>query len=113
MSRTYRMAGHMPSQQPVEPNRSRRAFISYLPIGIIAGVFGTMFTAAFRFLRPVVGAANDKWIDVAQLNELTGNSPIAKRIMTENSAGWAITTEEHSVFVLPARSNQVLSAICP
>ena len=28
-------------------------------------------------------------------------------------AGWAITTEEHNVFVLPAKNNQVLSAICP
>jgi len=97
----------------MKPNRSRRAFIKYFPVGIFAGVFGSLFTAAFRFLRPVVASQTDAWVDVAAVSELSGASPLAKKIATERSAGWAITTEQHNVFVLPAQGNQVLSAICP
>ena len=107
------MSAHMQSEEPVKTNPSRRAFISYLPVGIVLGVLGSIFTGAFRFLRPVIAATNDAWIDVAQLGELNGAAPLAKKISTENTAGWAVITEEHNVFVLPAQGNQVLSAICP
>jgi len=96
-----------------EVNKSRRSFLSLLPLGVLAGVFASMGGAAFRFLRPRIFAATDKWLDVATIAELSGPQPIARKIVAEHVAGWAVTTEQHSVFVLPAKNNQVLSAICP
>jgi len=92
---------------------SRRSFLKLLPLGVFAGVFASISTAAFRFLRPKLFAATDSWLDVASLSELTGPQPISRKIVAEHIAGWATTTEEHNVFVLPAKNNQVLSAICP
>ena len=96
-----------------EANNSRRAFLRILPLGVVAGVFTSIGGAAFRFLRPRLSAGSDRWLDVAQVAELSGSHPVTKKIVTENVAGWAVTTEEHNVFVLPAKGNQVLSAICP
>jgi Rieske Fe-S protein len=79
----------------------------------VAGVFASIGGAAFRFLRPRIFAATNTWLDVATLSELTGPQPLSRKIVAEQIAGWAITTEEHNVFVLPAKSNQVLSAVCP
>ena len=93
--------------------RSRRSFLKLLPLGVLAGVFASIGGAAFRFLRPRIGAVSDAWLDVAAVSELKGPQPLARKIVAENIAGWAITTEEHNVFVLPAKNNQVLSAICP
>ena len=93
--------------------KSRRSFLKLLPLGVIAGVLASVGGAAFRFLRPKLFAATDSWLDVATLSELTGPQPISRKIVTENVAGWAITTEAHNVFVLPAKNHQVLSAICP
>ena len=56
---------------------------------------------------------DDAWVDVASVSELIGPQPLARKIVAEHIAGWAITTEEHNVFVLPAKNNQVLSAVCP
>jgi Rieske Fe-S protein len=77
------------------------------------GVFGSIAAAAFRFLRPRITAVTDRWLDVASLNDITGAQPIARKVAAEHIAGWSITTQEHNVFVLPAKGNQVLSAICP
>jgi Rieske Fe-S protein len=93
--------------------RSRRSFLKLLPLGVLAGVVASIGGAAFRFLRPRIGAVSDAWLDVAMLSELKGPQPLARKILAENVAGWAITTEEHNVFVLPEKNNQVLSAICP
>jgi menaquinol-cytochrome c reductase iron-sulfur subunit len=93
--------------------RSRRSFLKLLPLGVFAGVFASIGGAAFRFLRPRIGAVSDAWLDVAAVSELKGPQPLARKIVAENIAGWAIMTEEHNVFVLPAKNNQVLSAICP
>ena len=93
--------------------RSRRSFLKLLPLGVFAGVFASIGGAAFRFLRPKLFAATDSWLDVATVSELTGPQPISRKITTEHVAGWSIATEEHNVFVLPAKNNQVLSAICP
>jgi len=93
--------------------RSRRSFLKILPLGVFAGVFASIGSAAFRFLRPKLFAATDRWLDVATLSELTGPQPLSRRIVAEHIAGWATTTEAHNVFVLPAKNNQVLSAICP
>ena len=94
-------------------NKSRRAFLLLLPLGVMAGVFTSIAAAAVRFLRPRVIAASNKWIDVAPLTDLKGTQPLAKKIVAEHIAGWAAVTEEHSVYILPAKNNQVLSAICP
>jgi len=93
--------------------RSRRSFLKLVPLGVLAGVFASVGGAAFRFLRPRLGAVSDAWLDVAMLSELKGPQPIARKIAAENVAGWAVTTESHNVFVLPAKNNEVLSAICP
>ena len=95
------------------PNKSRRAFLLLLPLSVIAGVFTSIAAAAARFLRPRIIAASNKWIDVAPLTDLRGTQPLAKKIVAEHLAGWATVTEEHSVYILPAKNNQVLSAICP
>lgn len=88
---------------------TRRSFLLIVPFGIFASLAG----AAFRFLRPRISAATDSWLDIAPLNEITGSQPVGKKVVAEHIAGWAITTEEHNVFVLPGRSNQVVSAVCP
>ena len=88
---------------------TRRSFLLVVPLGI----FAMIASAAFRFLRPRIAAPTDAWLDVAPLNELAGAQPVSKKIVAEHIAGWAITTEEHNVFVLPAKSNEVLSAVCP
>ena len=88
---------------------TRRSFLLVVPLGIFATIAG----AAFRFLRPRVSAATDRWLDVAAVNEITGPQPVSRKVVAEHIAGWAITTEEHNVFVLPARGNQFVSAICP
>lgn len=94
-------------------SNSRRSFLRFIPLGVVAGVFASIGGAAFRFLRPRISAASDRWLDVARLSELTGPQPLSRKIVAEHLAGWAVTTEEHNVFVLPAKNNQVLSAICP
>lgn len=88
---------------------SRRSFLLVVPLGIFATIAG----AAFRFLRPRISAATDRWLDVAAVNEITGSQPVSRKVVAEHIAGWAITTEEHNVFVLPNRRNEVVSAICP
>ena len=93
--------------------RSRRSFLKFLPLGVLAGVFASVGTAAFRFMRPKLFAATDTWLDVATLSEITGPHPISRKIVAEHIAGWATTTEEHNIFVLPAKNNQVVSSICP
>src|SRR5215467_12052277 len=87
---------------------SRRSFLKLLPLGVLAGVFASLGGAEFRFLRPRIGAVSDAWLNVATLSELKGPQPVARKIMAENVAGWATTTEAHSVFVLPAHNNQVV-----
>jgi Rieske Fe-S protein len=91
-------------------DRSRRSFLKFIPL---AAIFASIGGAAFRFLRPKLSAVTDTWLDVAPVAELTGPQPISRKIVAEQISGWAITTEEHNVFVLPAKNNQVVSAICP
>jgi len=88
---------------------TRRSFLLVVPLGILASIA----SAAFRFLRPRISAATDSWLDVAPVSELASPQPMSRKVVAEHIAGWAITTEEHNVFVLPAKSNQVVSAICP
>ena len=88
---------------------TRRSFLMLVPLG----VFASIAVAAFRFLRPRITAVTDRWLDVALLNDIAGAQPIARKVAAEHIAGWSITTQEHNVFVLPAKGNQVVSAICP
>ena len=90
-------------------NLNRRLFLLLVPFG----VFASIGTAAFRFLRPRISAASDRWLDVAHVGELGGSQPVNRKVVAQHVAGWSTTTEEHNVFVLPAKNNQVLSAICP
>ena len=94
-------------------NNSRRTFLQILPLGVLGAVLASIGGAALRFLRPRLSVASDNWLDVGRLSELTGPTPLSRKIVAEQIAGWAVTTEEHNVFVLPAKNNQVLSAICP
>ena len=95
-------------------NKTRRRFLSLLPLSIFGGVFASIVTAGFRFLRPrITPATNDNWTDVASIAELHGDLPVPKRIETQHITGWAVTSEERQIYVLPAKGNQVLSAICP
>jgi menaquinol-cytochrome c reductase iron-sulfur subunit len=96
-----------------EHNNSRRSFLQLLPLGVFAAVFASIGGAAFRFLRPRVAAASEQRLDVAVVSELSGPQPVVKKVLAEHVSGWAVTTEEHNVFVLPAKSNQVVSPICP
>jgi Rieske Fe-S protein len=96
-----------------ELNKSRRSFLGLLPLGVLAGVVASIGGAAFRFLRPRLSAPSEQWLDVAPVSELKGPQPLAKKIVAEQVSGWAVTTEEHNVFVLPEKNNQVLSTICP
>jgi Rieske Fe-S protein len=94
-------------------NKTRRAFLLLLPLGFFAGSLSSIVAAAFRFLRPRIAAASNQWTDVAPVAELSGNLPLARKILTEHVAGWSVTTEEHNVFVLPGKNNQVFTAVCP
>ena len=94
-------------------NNSRRSFLGLLPLGVLAAVVASIGGAAFRFLRPRLSAPSDQWLDVAPVAELSGPLPLAKKIVGEQISGWAVTTEEHHVFVLPQKNNQVFSTICP
>lgn len=97
----------------INDKRSRRSFLKILPLGVLAGVIASVGGAAFRFLRPRIFVATNAWLDVAAVSELSGPQPLTRKIVAEHVAGWATTTEEHNVYVLPAKNNQVLSAICP
>jgi quinol---cytochrome c reductase iron-sulfur subunit, bacillus type len=84
-----------------------------LPLGVLTGVFTSLVAVAFRFLRPIISAQTENWIDVATLSELKGPLPVSKKIVAEHLAGWSLSTEIHNVYVLPEKNNQVLSAVCP
>jgi Rieske Fe-S protein len=95
------------------PEQGRRNFLLLIPLGIFAGMFGAIATAALRFLRPSSTTQEAKWINVAPVGELKGTRPVMRSIIAEHQAGWASTMEEHFVYVLPQQNHQVLSSICP
>jgi menaquinol-cytochrome c reductase iron-sulfur subunit len=95
------------------PDAGRRNFLLLLPLGIFAGVAATVVTAAFRFLRPTYARSEPKWSDVARVEQLKGDKPIMRSIIAEHEAGWASTSEEHFVYVLPGQELRALSSVCP
>ena len=93
-------------------NRTRRSFLLLLPLSLFAGVFSSIGLAAFRFLRPrIVAVSGENWTDLAYVSELKSDAPVARKITTDHVTGWAVTREQHQVYVLPG--NRVLSAVCP
>lgn len=101
------------SNSPWPPAPSRRGFLLLLPAGIAAAIFASLASAAYRFLRPRSAVLSTDWIDVAPLAELQGTKPINRKILVEHIVGWARSFAEHSVYVLPAHNNEVLSPVCP
>ncbi len=95
------------------PDIGRRNLLLLIPAAIFSAVAASVITAAVRFLRPSTFQSEAKWTDVAPLSELSGEKPIMRSIVTEHRTGWASTAEEHFVYVLPGRDNQVLSSVCP
>lgn len=110
---TEKTVKHDSHKEKSVPDEGRRNFLLLVPLGIFAAVAGTLLTAAFRFLHPHVTTSEAKWSDVAPLEELKGERPIMRSIVAEHDAGWASTMEEHFVYVLPNKSHQVLSSVCP
>src|SRR5438445_6711844 len=98
---------HIDNASATGPYKSRRSFLLLVPLGMLAGVFAAVATAAYRFLRPGTTGSSNAWIDVARLTELTGNHPLPSKIAVEHVAGSATSTEETSVYVLPTKNNQV------
>jgi len=90
---------------------SRRTFLLLAPLAGIGTIIASFGAAAFRFLRPVGVRAKDDWIDVMAINAINGSKPIAKKVLSEEIAGWSTSTSEYPVYVLPG--NQVVSAVCP
>jgi menaquinol-cytochrome c reductase iron-sulfur subunit len=100
--------------QPAVQNTGRRKIIFLIPFGILTAVFGTLATAAIRFLKPLStnsGAAD--WSPVAQTSELKGARPVLKKIVAEHRSAWTVAREEHFVYVLPYNNNAVVSSVCP
>jgi menaquinol-cytochrome c reductase iron-sulfur subunit len=108
-------AGRQSQRADGRPDRGRREFLLLIPVGVFAGVAATIVAAALRYLRPSLpGASSEaKWSNVAHVSELKGDKPIMRSIVAEHQAGWATTTEEHFVYVLPNQNNRVLSSVCP
>jgi len=92
--------------------RTRRSFLLLVPVSLFAGVFSSIGLAAFRFLRPRIAAASsENWSSIASLSELKGDAPIVRKVTTDQVTGWAVTQEQHQVYVLP--DHRVISAVCP
>jgi len=105
----------IPSPTPPEPrtDTGRRKFILFVPFGILAGMFATIATAAFRFLRPINHAGGNSWSNLAPIGEVKGNRPSLHRVVTEQQLGWSVVREEHFVYLLPGPTKTVLSTVCP
>jgi Rieske Fe-S protein len=101
------------------PSHSRRRILLWIPAAVFASVFGSVASAAFRFLRPragevgVAGGAEGNWFAVARTSELGGAEPLAREVTIEHRAGWSVTPRAHTFFVLPGAERRVVSAVCP
>ena len=94
-------------------NQSRRSFLSFTTLGILTAVIGTYVVAAFRFLRPVVAGAGEQWVDLGTVQDFQGAEPVPRKISLQRVEGWATSTQEQTVYVLPQSGNRVVSSVCP
>ncbi len=100
-----------------DTDHTRRRFLLFIPAAVGVGILTTLVSAAVRFLRPpatrgTTPAANDQWLPVAPVADLTGAQPLARIVRVQHETGWTEVVEEHPVFVLP-QARRVLSAVCP
>jgi Rieske Fe-S protein len=102
-----------PTQHEPRTDPGRRKFILLVPLGILGGMFATVATAAFRFLRPISHVGGDSWSNLAPIGEGKGNRPSLQRVVTEQQIGWSVVREEHFVYLLPGSAKTVLSTVCP
>ena len=106
-----------PNPSPVEKSEidnGRRKLLFFFPIGVIAGIAGTLAAAAFRFLRPASAPQREsKWVDAMPTASIKGDKPMMCSITTERVAGWSTTLEEQQVFILPTSDRKALSSSCP
>lgn len=103
-----------PNTEKSDVDKSRRKFLHLLPIGIIAGIAGTLAAAAFRFLRPTAAAQREsRWLDAIPVADIKGDKPMMCAIMTERVAGWSTTLEEQQIFILPTRDRMAVTSACP
>ena len=83
------------------------------PAGILGGIFATVATAAFRFLRPINHNTVNGWVNVTPAGEKKDGSPSLCRVVSEQQIGWAVAQEEHFVYQLPGAERTILSTVCP
>lgn len=106
-----------PKPQAVEGtniDEPRRKFLFWLPIGIFAGIAGTLATAAFRFLRPSTLAQRESvWVNAVPMADIKGDKPMMCAITIQRVAGWSTALEEQQVFILPAHDRKAISSACP
>ncbi|HYX43345.1 MAG TPA: Rieske (2Fe-2S) protein [Pyrinomonadaceae bacterium] len=101
------------------PSHLRRRIILWIPAAVFASAAGSVFAAAFKFLRPrvgevgVSGGASGNWYPVAKVSELASTEPLRREVSVEHRAGWSSTLRAHAVFVLPGAERHVVSAVCP
>src|ERR1700754_243274 len=85
----------------------RRRIVFWIPVAIFASAAGSVFAAAFKFLRPragevgLSGGASGNWYRVAKVAELAGTEPQRREVSVEHRAGWSSTLRAQAVFVLP------------
>ncbi|HZT58498.1 MAG TPA: Rieske (2Fe-2S) protein [Pyrinomonadaceae bacterium] len=102
-----------------QTSQLRRRIIIWIPAAVIASAAGTVFAAAFKFLRPragevgLSGGASGNWHPVAKVSELLTDEPLRREVPVEHRAGWSSTLRAQAVFVLPGGERRVVSAVCP
>lgn len=97
----------------------RRRIVFWIPAAIFASAAGSVFAAAFKFLRPragevgLSGGSSGNWYPVAKVSELAGTEPLRREVSVEHRAGWGSMLRAQAVFVLPGGERRVVSAVCP
>jgi Rieske Fe-S protein len=97
----------------------RRRIIFLIPAAFVASAAGSVFAAAFRFLKPragevgLSGGASGNWYPVAKVSELAGDDPQRREVPVEHRAGWSSTLRAQAVFVLPGSERRIVSVVCP
>lgn len=98
----------------------RRRLLLWIPAAVFGSVAAALGATTFRFLRPRTDAqgppaasVEGAWRTLAQVSELSAESPTALTVSVARVDGWAAASEERAVYVLPGEARAVLSAVCP